>query len=91
MPIVTIEELDSMPDDDFYVFVDRARAVVLEASDAQRQEMVSSHEAWVETLEGDLREGIDWSTETRSEWDLYAELRMNGIEFGRVPRSELAL
>jgi KaiC/GvpD/RAD55 family RecA-like ATPase len=88
---LTINELDAMTDEDFHVFLDRGRAIVLDASEEQRGEMVNSHEAWVETLDEDLRDGIDWTVETRSDWDLYAELRMNGVEFARVSQTEIAM
>lgn len=87
----TINELDAMADENFYVFIDRARGIVLDVSDEQRDEMVRSHQAWVETLDEDLRDGIDWTVETRSDWDLYAELRMNGVEFERVSQAEMAM
>jgi hypothetical protein len=32
----------------------------------------------------DERESADWNTATHSHWDLYAELRMNGVDFDRV-------
>lgn len=88
---LTINELDAMADDDLYVFIDRARGIVLEVDEEQRDEMVRSHQAWVETLGEDLRDGIDWTVETRSDWDLYAELRVNGVEFERVSQPEMAM
>jgi hypothetical protein len=88
---LTINELDAMADEEFYVFIDRARGVVLEVDEGQRDEMIRSHEAWVETLDEDLRDGIDWTVATRSDWDLYAELRMNGIQFERVSQPEMAV
>jgi hypothetical protein len=88
---LTINELDAMADENFYVFIDRARGVVLEVDEEQRDEMIRSHEAWVETLDEDLRDGVDWTVETRSDWDLYAELRMNGVEFERVSQPEMAV
>jgi hypothetical protein len=87
----SINELDAMADEEFYVFLDRARGVVLDVSEEQHDEMVRSHTEWVETLEDDLRDGIDWTVETRSDWDLYAELRMNGVEFERVSQAEHAM
>ncbi|MNU37774.1 hypothetical protein D3C71_264320 [compost metagenome] len=91
MATFTINELDAMADDELYVFIDRARGIVLEVDEEQRDEMVRSHQAWVETLDEDLRDGIDWTVETRSDWDLYAELRVNGVEFERVSQPEMAM
>jgi hypothetical protein len=91
MTTFTINELDAMADEEFYVFLERARGVVLDVTEEQRNEMVRSHTEWVETLEDDLRDGIDWTVETRSDWDLYAELRMNGVEFERVSQAEHAM
>lgn len=91
MATFTINELDAMADDELYVFIDRARGIVLDVDEEQRDEMVRSHQAWVETLEEDLRDGIDWTVETRSDWDLYAELRVNGVEFERVSQPEMAM
>lgn len=81
---VSIKELDSMDDDSFYDFVQTGRGIVLDASTDERSEMVVAHEAWTPTLEEDIREGVDWETGTRSNWDLYSELRMNGVCFERV-------
>lgn len=88
---LTINELDAMADDELYVFIDSGRGIVLEVDEEQREEMVRSHQAWVETLEEDLRDGIDWTVETRSDWDLYVELRVNGVEFERVSQPEMAM
>ncbi|NTF17705.1 hypothetical protein G6L37_04780 [Agrobacterium rubi] len=81
---INIRELDSMTDDEFYDFVQNGRGVVLDVSPEERAEMVAVHEAWTPTLNEDTRDEIDWSTATRSGWDLYAELRMNGVDFERV-------
>lgn len=88
---LTINELDAMADDELYVFIDQTRGIVLEVNEEQRDEMIRTHQAWVETLEEDLRDGIDWTVETRSDWDLYAELRVNGVEFERVSQTEMAM
>lgn len=91
MATFTVNELDAMADDELYVFIDRARGIVLDVDEEQRDEMIRSHQAWVETLDEDLRDGIDWTVETRSDWDLYAELRVNGVEFERVSQPEMAM
>lgn len=88
---LTINELDAMADDELYVFIDQTRGIVLEVNEEQRDEMIRTHQAWVETLEEDLRDGVDWTVETRSDWDLYAELRVNGVEFERVSQPEMAM
>lgn len=90
MRTVTIDELDGMSDDEFYVFVGRARGIVLEVSTEQRDLMVTAHGDWVETLNEELREDVDWDTATHSNWDLYAELRINGAEFQRARSLALA-
>lgn len=91
MATFTINELDAMTDDELYGFIDRARGIVLDVDEEQREEMVRSHQAWVETLDEDLCDGVDWTVETRSDWDLYAELRVNGVEFERVSQPEMAM
>ncbi len=88
---LSINELDALADEEFYPFLDRARGVVLEVPEVQRDEMVKAHRAWVDTLDEDLRDGVDWTVETRSDWDLYAELRMNGVDFERFYQTEMAM
>jgi hypothetical protein len=90
MRTVTIDELDTMSDDEFYVFVDSAGGMTLETSGGQRDEMMAAHKEWVETLDSDIRDGVDWETATRSDWDLYAELRINGVGFQRAPAFAMA-
>lgn len=82
MRTMTIEQLDEMNDDEFAAFVEKARPA-LYAEEEQRTLMVDAHKRWVATLDDDIRDGVDWNTISHSNWDLYAELRMNGVEFER--------
>ena len=91
MQRISIRELDSMNDDDFYDLVQNGRGIVLAAAAEERTIMVIAHEAWVPSLEDDIRDGVDWETATRSNWDLYAELRMNGVDFDRVGEMAAAM
>jgi hypothetical protein len=92
MRTFTIAEFDDLPDDAFYDVVEFGRGISVEASAEQRAAMVEAHEAWTSLLDDDLREGIDWETSTRSNWDLYSELRMNGVDFVRsVPEVAAAM
>ena len=80
----TTDDLDSMTDEELVDVVENGRGIRLQTASEQRDAMVSAHEAWVPSLDDDLRDGIDWETATRSNWDLYAELRMNGVDFERI-------
>lgn len=87
----TIQQLDAMDEDQVLQLAQEGRGTVLESSDAQRAAMASAHVAWVTTLDPDLRDEVDWSIETRDNWDLYAELRINGVAFARVAEPRMGM
>lgn len=82
--VFAINQLDMLSDASFYDVVENGRCISLATTEEQRDAMIISHEAWSATLDEDIREGVDWETTARSDWDLYADLRMNGVGFERV-------
>jgi hypothetical protein len=81
---MTIDDFDAMTDDDFTDFVYARRRPDFAVGNGQRMAMVRAHESWIASMDEDDRDSVDWNTETHSDWDLYAELRMNGVDFDRV-------
>lgn len=88
--MATMQEFDDMTDEDFADFVYSRGRPGFSVSAEQRAEMVRAHAAWVETIDEEEQETVDWNTATHSDWDLYAELRMNGVDFERVREPEFA-
>lgn len=86
-----IEDFDAMSDDAFTDFVYERARPDFSVDSRQREAMVQAHEEWVSSMEDDMRSDVDWSTATHSDWDLYAELRMNGVGFERTCPMELQL
>lgn len=87
---MAIHDFDEMTDEEFTDFVYSQGRPEFSVSAEQRAEMIRAHAAWVETIDEEERETVDWNTATHSDWDLYAELRMNGIDFDRVREMEFA-
>lgn len=86
----TIDEFDALTDDGFVDFVLQGRRPLFTVDDGQRAAMIEAHENWVAQMDEEERDMADWDTQTHSDWDLYAELRMNGVDFDRVAELTLA-
>jgi hypothetical protein len=82
----TITELDRLSEKDIHSLcaIDAIR-VELQTGVSQRSTMVCAHSGWVRTLEQEALESADWNSSIRSNFDLYAELRINGVAFDRIP------
>lgn len=85
MSSATIDDFDRMAEAEFARLAHGRREVELEVAPDQREAMVIAHRRMVADMDEEIREGIDWSAEHRSNWALYAELRMNGWQFDRLP------
>lgn len=59
--------------------------VELPAGVDQRARMVEAHIHWVKTMDPETLASADWNSSIRSNFDLYSELRINGIPFDRIP------
>lgn len=81
-----IDEFDALTDDAFVDFVLEGRRPLFTVDDGQRAAMIEAHENWVAQMDEEEREMADWDTH----WDLYAELRENGVDFDRVAELTLA-
>lgn len=82
----TFRELDALSKDAILALcaIEDLRAD-LSASVSQRAEMMASHAAWVRTMDQETLASADWNSSIRSNFDLYAELRINDIAFDRIP------
>jgi hypothetical protein len=91
MATYTLPELDSLSDDQFKAVLesDLDAALVLHA--AQHDTMVRAHVAMASDIDGGEPGDIDWRTDIRTDFDLYAELRVNGYYFARVEELRLAM
>lgn len=59
--------------------------IELPAGVDQRARMVEAHTRWVSTMDPETLDSAEWNSSIRSNFDLYSELRINGIAFDRVP------
>ena len=86
MARITITELDGLSVEDVRSLcaIESIR-IELRTGVAQRSAMVSAHSAWVRTMDKEALESADWNSSIRSNFDLYSELRINGVAFERVP------
>ena len=81
----TIRELDALPIKGVLSLSGiEGLKVDLIAGVQQRENMVEAHEAWTSTLDAETRDSAHWGTDTRSNFDLYVELRANKINFEHV-------
>ncbi len=82
----TISELDALSERDIRSLcaIENIK-VELRTGVAQRSAMVSAHSAWVRTMDKEALESANWNSSIRSNFDLYSELRINGVVFERIP------
>ncbi|MBY3433911.1 hypothetical protein HFN89_07080 [Rhizobium laguerreae] len=52
---------------------------------AQRARIIDSHTRWVSSMDAETFSSADWNSSIRSNFDLYSELRINGVGFDRIP------
>lgn len=86
MAIFTISELDAISDEIIHELdINAPIRVDLLLGQEQREIIIEAHANWVATLDSDVRESADWTSPSRSNFDLYSELRVNGVDFQRLP------
>lgn len=82
----TISELDALSKDDIHsLCAIQGLSVELRVGVDQRSEMVASHASWVMAMDEQALASADWNSSIRSNFDLYSELRLNGVPFNRIP------
>lgn len=82
----TISELDELSNDGIRALCDiQSLSVELQADVRQRSEMVAAHASWVMAMDEQALASADWNSSIRSNFDLYSELRLNGVPFNRIP------
>jgi hypothetical protein len=77
-PVFMIEDVEAMSDELIMTIVDEG-GLELEMSDIRRDVMLRAHAAWVDTLSPDLQETYRHGNTSRSNWELYSEIRINGV------------
>lgn len=83
----TVKELDALTTNAIQALSGiEGLGVDLIAGTQQRANMISAHSAWVATLDRDVLASADWHSDIRSNFDLYAELRINEVPFRREPQ-----
>jgi hypothetical protein len=75
---MTLEEADILTDDEIIQLTERGRGV-LSLSDHERSQYLQARSAWIETLDEERAEAFSIDDGTASDWNLYAEARINGI------------
>jgi hypothetical protein len=53
--------------------------IYLDIDDDTRDTLIQSRQAWIETMDDDIGDAFDADMDTYSNWDLYAEHRVNGF------------
>jgi hypothetical protein len=82
----TFRELDALSKDAILTLCDiDGLQTELSAGVSQRAEMIKAHVAWVGSMDEETLSSADWNSSIRSNFDLYSELRINGISFARIP------
>lgn len=80
----TIEELDAMTDEDFADLAYAGGDVALFVTPQQHDRFVAAHERYFSNPLNATRD-VNWSVAMRSDWDLYAEIRMHGVPMEAAP------
>ena len=91
MPSYTIQELDCLDDAELMALVEREPDAALSVEQSQHDLMVDAHGKMATDIDGLEPGDIDWSVECRTDFDLYAELRINGYHFARIDAFRLAM
>lgn len=81
----SLSELDALSNDGIHALCAiQGLSVELRVGVAQRSEMVSAHASWVMAMDDQALASADWNSSIRSNFDLYSELRLNGVPFNRT-------
>ena len=87
--VLSFDDAEAM-DDDAIMALAEAGGAELKIDDRRRNELLKNHRAWVEELDDDVREAFDGASAARSDWDIYAEVRINGAARTPAPAASLS-
>lgn len=91
MKSYSLAAIEELSDDEVYKLSHAQVDIDLQATEQERECMITAHTKMVEDFDEDIRESVNWNPEVRSNWDLYSELRINGYPIQQAPTPSAGL